>query len=58
VIEKSLSYMLLLTDTVHTAFFLFLFLGPLFSVLPFLWNSLSLLKCLTLLFHNRESGVF
>jgi hypothetical protein len=44
VIEKSLLYMLLLTDTVHTAFFLFLFLGPLFSVLPFLWNSLWLVE--------------
>ncbi len=39
-IEKSLSYMLLSlnrceTDTVHTAFMLFLFLGPLFSVFVF-----------------------
>jgi hypothetical protein len=44
VIEKSLSYILLLTNTVHTAIFLFLFLGPLFSVLPFLWNSLWLVE--------------
>jgi hypothetical protein len=41
VIEKSLSYMLLSlnrceTDTVvHTAFMLFLFVGPLFSVFVF-----------------------